>query len=107
MDKGIVEGSEDVGNAKYKLILSDLGTERDGVFFLGCLGFLGRLQTTSEGQSRDPPLSGRFGEKRCAIWDPNMYTIVKVKKTTHHFGDGGLRMVEWTTRSAQILSRHN
>jgi len=63
MDKGIVEGGEDVGNAKYKLILSDLGTERDSVFFLWCLGFLGRLQTTSERQARDPPLLERFRAK--------------------------------------------
>ena len=92
MDKGIVEGGKDVGDAKYKLILSDLGTERDGVFFLGCLDFLGRLQTTSECQSRDPPLLKRFRAKGYIGWDPNMYSIVKTKKTTHHFDDEGLRM---------------
>jgi hypothetical protein len=43
MDESVVERSEDVGNAKHQLALSNLRTERNGVFLFGYLGLLGRL----------------------------------------------------------------
>lgn len=43
MDKGVIERGKDVGNAEYKFTLCDLGAERNGVLFLGCLDFLGGL----------------------------------------------------------------
>ena len=43
MDEGVVEGGVDVSDTEDELALSNLGTERDGGFFLG-LGLLGRLQ---------------------------------------------------------------
>ena len=42
MDEGVVEGGEDVGNTEDFLALSDLGTERDGLFLRG-LDLLGGL----------------------------------------------------------------
>ena len=43
MNKGVVEGSIDVGNAEYQLSVCDLGTKRNGGFLRDSLGFW-RLQ---------------------------------------------------------------
>ena len=43
MDEGIVERGVDVGNTENELALSNLGTERDGVFLSGSFGLLGGL----------------------------------------------------------------
>jgi len=43
VDKGVVEGGEDVSNAEHQLTLSDLGSEGDGVLFLGYFDFFGGL----------------------------------------------------------------
>jgi hypothetical protein len=44
MDEGIVEGSEDMCNAKYEFTFSNLWPETDDFFFLDNL-LLGRLDT--------------------------------------------------------------
>ncbi len=44
MDESIVERGEDVRNTENELALSNLRSQRDGGFFLWCLGFLGRLE---------------------------------------------------------------
>jgi hypothetical protein len=41
MDKGVVEGSEDVGNTKDQLSFLDVRSEGDDLFVLGGSGFLG------------------------------------------------------------------
>ena len=46
MDEGVVEGCVDVGDTEDKLALSDLGTERDGLFLRG-LDLLGGLHPNS------------------------------------------------------------
>jgi hypothetical protein len=44
VNESVIERGEDVGNAEYEFTLCNLGTERNGVLFLGCLDFLGGLQ---------------------------------------------------------------
>lgn len=44
MDERVVERGEDVGNTEDELALSNLGTERDGGFFLGDLDLLRGLE---------------------------------------------------------------
>lgn len=60
MDESVVEGGKDVSDTENELSLSDLGAERNGVFLLGCLDFLGGLEMTSNSQTRDPANSSRF-----------------------------------------------
>jgi hypothetical protein len=52
VDKGVVEGGKDVGYANDALAFRDLGTERDGGFFLGRFDFLGRLNDIHESVGR-------------------------------------------------------
>jgi len=43
VDEGVIEGREDVSNGEHQLTLSDLGSEGNGVLFLGCFNFFGGL----------------------------------------------------------------
>ena len=47
VDECIIEAGEDMCNAEDEFAICDLGSERNGVFFLGCLDFLGCLKSTS------------------------------------------------------------
>lgn len=82
MDEGVVEGREDVRNAKHQLTLSDLGPEGDSVLFLGCFNFFGGLQRTSVGQRCNPAFISIFWRIKRDIKVEN----VKWKCSTHHRG---------------------
>ena len=56
MHERIIETREDVSDTKDKLALGYLRSERDGVFFLGCLDFFGGLRLSLGSQSNS--LSG-------------------------------------------------
>ena len=60
MDEGVVEGCVDVGDTEDKLALSDLGTERDGLFLRG-LDLLGGLHPKFH-QSIHPVLQQFLGQ---------------------------------------------
>jgi len=65
MDKGIIEGCEDVCNSKDLFTLCNLRTERDGVLFLGCFDFFGRLEMrSSKSQYRNPAFMIRFKRRK-------------------------------------------
>ena len=66
MDEGIVEGGEDVGNAKHELALGDLRTKGGGLLGRGNLLGLGGLRT-SRGPSVHPSHSSGLHALRLCI----------------------------------------
>jgi hypothetical protein len=69
MDESVIERSEDVGNAKHKFTLCDLGTERNRILFLGRLHFFGGLnQGTSSSQFHDPTVQDCFESGKLERW---------------------------------------
>lgn len=93
MDEGVVKRGIDVCDAKYKLALGDLGPERDGVLFLGCLSLFGRL--VIDIRTSVPKCGSTWGAFRAAgvldWYDKTTDHIVRVERVSQ-----GLRESRWT-----------
>ena len=102
VDKGIVEGRENVGDTEDKLALSNLGTERDGVLLLLNLDFFGGLQHLQVSF----PIH-RFSTNFATESWIDHHSCSNTRDSTHHldeFGGGSLRMTRRTT-SRQLDGR--
>ena len=77
MNEGVVERGVDVGNTEDKLSLSNLRTERNGVFVFGDLDFLGRLYIQMSA-CNPPPATYKNTKKMTIDGVPHQRTLYEM-----------------------------